>query len=196
MPGNPRKVNRGPAASADNRRAILAAARKVFAERGYHAPLSAVAKEAGVGQGVLYRHFPTRLELAFAVFDEDWTDYETLSASPDPEAFGCLWSLIIDKTIDEAAFVEMVVDARRNATSYDGAERMRALLGPPLARAQDAGLADPRLTVNDVMLAQRMAFGIVVTATDTTDLRGQVQQALTVVGLLPPIGNRDGLWRG
>lgn len=97
-----RKVNRGPAASADNRRAILAAARKVFTERGYHAPLSAVVKEAGVSQGVLYRHFPTRLELAFAVFDEDWAEYEAISASPDSSSFVRLWTLIIDKTIDEA----------------------------------------------------------------------------------------------
>ncbi|WP_432989688.1 TetR/AcrR family transcriptional regulator [Dactylosporangium sp. CA-233914] len=186
MPGNTRKVNRGPAASADNRRAILAAARKVFTERGYHAPLSAVAKEAGVGQGVLYRHFPTRLELAFAVFDEDWTDYEAISASPDPGAFARLWSRIIDKTIDEAAFVEMVVDARRQAVGYDGAERMRVLLGPPLARAQDAGLADPALTVDDVMLAQRMVFGIVVTSIDTAGLRDEVSRALAVAGLLPP----------
>ncbi|GAB2930509.1 TetR/AcrR family transcriptional regulator [Micromonospora polyrhachis] len=181
-----RKVNRGPAASADNRRAILAAARKVFTERGYHAPLSAVVKEAGVSQGVLYRHFPTRLELAFAVFDEDWAEYEAISASPDSSSFVRLWTLIIDKTIDEAAFVEMVVDARRQAVGYDGAERMRGLLDPPLTRAQEAGLVDPGLTVDDVMLAQRMVFGIVVTAIDTTDLRGQVSRALATVGLLPP----------
>jgi AcrR family transcriptional regulator len=183
---NTRKVNRGPAASADNRRAILAAARVVFTERGYHAPLSAVAKEAGVSQGVLYRHFPTRLELAFAVFDEHWTDYARISASPDPEAFARLWALIIDKTIDEAAFVEMVVDSRRQAVGYDGAERMRTLLGPPLARAQDAGLVDARLTVEDVMLAQRMVFGIVVTTIDPAGLREQVARALAAVGLLPP----------
>ncbi|WBB67570.1 TetR/AcrR family transcriptional regulator [Micromonospora sp. WMMD812] len=186
MLGNPRKVNRGPAASADNRQAILAAARAVFAQRGYHAPLSAVAKAAGVSQGVFYRHFPTRLELAFAVFDQHWADYEAISADPDPQAFARLWSLIMDKTIDEAAFVEMVVDARRQAVGYDGADRMRALLGPPLARAQDAGLVDPRLTVDDVMLAQRMVFGIVVTAIDPTDVRNQVSRALSALELLPP----------
>lgn len=63
---------------------------------------------------------------------------------------------------------------------------MRGLLDPPLTRAQEAGLVDPGLTVDDVMLAQRMVFGIVVTAIDTTDLRGQVSRALATVGLLPP----------
>jgi hypothetical protein len=79
----------------------------------------------------------------------------------------------------------MVVDSRRQAAGYDGAERMRALLGPPLARAQDAGLVDRRLTVDDVMLAQRMVFGIVVTTVDPADVRGQVSRALNAVGLLP-----------
>ena len=181
-----RRGNRGPAASAGNRLAILAAARVVFATRGYHAPLSAVAKEAGVSQGVLYRHFPTRLALALAVFDEHWTEYERLAADPDPGAFGRLWSLVVERTINEAAFVEMVVDARRQAADYDGAERMRSLLGPSLARAQAAGLADAALTVDDVMLAQRMVYGIVVTAVDTTALRDQVRRALATARLLPP----------
>jgi AcrR family transcriptional regulator len=187
VPSEPRKSNRGPAAAADNRRAILAAARRVFGEHGYHAPLSAVAKEAGVGQGVLYRHFPTRLELAFAVFEGHWVDYEQLSADPDPTAFQRLWSLLIDRTISEAAFVEMAVVARRTAADYPGADRLRGLLGPPLERARAAGLVDPALTVDDVMLAQRMAFGIVVTAIDTADLPALVAQGLAVAGRLPAL---------
>ena len=42
----------------------------MFAEGGVDAPLSAVAKLAGVGQGSLYRHFPDRGALALAVFGE------------------------------------------------------------------------------------------------------------------------------
>src|SRR5690606_39484170 len=64
------KPNRGPAAAAENRAALLAAARRLFAERGYHAPLSAIAREAGVGQGSLYRHFPQRELIAAAILEE------------------------------------------------------------------------------------------------------------------------------
>ena len=60
----PTKANRGPSAGPENRRALIAAARAVFAESGYSAPLSAVARRAGVGQGSLYRHFPDRVALA------------------------------------------------------------------------------------------------------------------------------------
>jgi hypothetical protein len=37
------------------------------------------------------------------------------------------------------------------------------------------------------MLAQRMAFGIVVTAVDTSDLRALVAQGLAVAGRLPAL---------
>lgn len=185
MPPSRAKVNRGPAAAAENRSALLTAARKVFAERGYRAPLSAIARQAGVGQGVLYRHFPTRLQLALAVFDQDWAQYQALSEDPDPHAFATLWSLLVDKTIEEAAFIEMALDARQSLSEYDGYDHMRSLLEPPLARAQAAGLIDPSVTGDDVMLAQRMVYGIVITATVETDVREAIRRALRVVGLLP-----------
>jgi AcrR family transcriptional regulator len=71
-----RKANRGPAAGPENRRALIAAAREVYATEGLNAPFSAVAKRAGVGQGSLYRHFPDRKALAVAVFEENLVDIE------------------------------------------------------------------------------------------------------------------------
>ena len=50
--------------AARNRDLLVAAAREVLAEQGLDAPMSAVAKRAGVGQGTLYRHLPDRLTLA------------------------------------------------------------------------------------------------------------------------------------
>lgn len=47
------------------------------------APLSAIARRAGVGQGSLYRHFPTRQSLALAVFDQNMVQLEHLAAQPD-----------------------------------------------------------------------------------------------------------------
>lgn len=61
------RANRGPAAAAENRAAIIKAAGEVFAEQGLGAPLNSIAKRAGVGQGSLYRHFPTRASLAGGV---------------------------------------------------------------------------------------------------------------------------------
>lgn len=73
-------------------------------------PLSAIAKDAGVGQGVLYRHFPTRLDLALAVFEENLAQLEAVAAAPDPSAFGRLWQALVELTVESAAFVEMAVD--------------------------------------------------------------------------------------
>jgi AcrR family transcriptional regulator len=177
------RVNRGPAAAIDNRRAILHGARRVMAERGYRVPLSSIAREAGVGQGVLYRHFPTRLDLAFAVFEDNFAELETFATDPDPGAFGRLWSRLVEMTIQTSAFVEMVVDARDKLPAYGGHARLEALVQATLPRAQRAGLVDAGLTVEDVLLAWRMAFGVVVTATNRDQVRPAVTRALALLPL-------------
>ena len=50
-----------------NRAALLATAQRHFRQYGVGTSLEAVAKEAGVGPGTLYRHFPTREALLAAV---------------------------------------------------------------------------------------------------------------------------------
>jgi AcrR family transcriptional regulator len=47
---------------------LVEAARQVFADQGAGASMDAVAKQAGVGVGTLYRHFPQRSDLVRAVF--------------------------------------------------------------------------------------------------------------------------------
>src|SRR5690606_2870542 len=69
--GEAPKKNRGPAAAAHNRRALIDAARDLFAEQGFSVPFSAVARRAGVGQASLYRHFPDKVALGVAVFEEN-----------------------------------------------------------------------------------------------------------------------------
>ena len=54
-----------------NRERLLAAARAVFADEGDTASMEAIAREAGVGVGTLYRHFPTRIDLVEAVYRDD-----------------------------------------------------------------------------------------------------------------------------
>ncbi len=51
-----------------NRERVLEAAKIVFAAGGAEASLEAVAREAAVGAGTLYRHFPTREALYEAVY--------------------------------------------------------------------------------------------------------------------------------
>jgi AcrR family transcriptional regulator len=57
--------------SADKRNAILAAATRLFAERGLTAaPTSEISKEAGVAEGTLFTYFKTKDELINALYRE------------------------------------------------------------------------------------------------------------------------------
>jgi AcrR family transcriptional regulator len=70
-------VKRSPSADPDrqpradaqrNRERILEVAKKAFTRSGANASLEEIGKQAGVGPGTLYRHFPTREELLQAVY--------------------------------------------------------------------------------------------------------------------------------
>ena len=62
-------ANRKPRADAQrNRDRILEVAKEAFTRSGANASLDDIAKEARVGPGTLYRHFPTREELLQAVY--------------------------------------------------------------------------------------------------------------------------------
>lgn len=51
-----------------NEQALLDAAAAVFVRSGVQAPVRAIAAEAGVGMGTIYRHFPQRADLVVAVY--------------------------------------------------------------------------------------------------------------------------------
>jgi AcrR family transcriptional regulator len=55
---------------------LVSAARVVFAREGANASMEAVAREAGVGVGTLYRHFPKRIDLVEAVYRTDVDELE------------------------------------------------------------------------------------------------------------------------
>ncbi len=61
-----------------NRERILEVAKQAFTRVGANASLDDIAKEAGVGAGTLYRHFPTRDALIEAVYR---TEVEKLAAA-------------------------------------------------------------------------------------------------------------------
>ncbi|QIY76453.1 TetR/AcrR family transcriptional regulator [Streptomyces sp. RLB1-33] len=72
-----------------NRDAIVAAARKAFAEQGLDASLEGVAREAGVAIGTVYRHFPRRLDLVEELFTAKFTDL--LAAAEEAAAMDDAW---------------------------------------------------------------------------------------------------------
>ena len=72
-------VQRKPRADAERNRArVLEVAKEAFTRFGADASLDDIAKQAGVGAGTLYRHFPTREALIEAVYR---TEVEKLAAA-------------------------------------------------------------------------------------------------------------------
>jgi AcrR family transcriptional regulator len=67
-----KRPERKPRADAErNRERILEVAKEAFTRSGANASLDDIAKQAGVGPGTLYRHFPTREELLRAVYQSE-----------------------------------------------------------------------------------------------------------------------------
>jgi AcrR family transcriptional regulator len=72
-------IRRKPRTDAQrNRGRILKVAKEAFTQSGANASLDDIAKDAGVGAGTLYRHFPTRDALIEAVYR---TEVEKLAAA-------------------------------------------------------------------------------------------------------------------
>jgi AcrR family transcriptional regulator len=68
--------------AAERRQAIVAAGMKVFATGSYSGATTAeIAREAGISEPILYRHFGSKRELYFACLDEAWDSFrEALDA--------------------------------------------------------------------------------------------------------------------
>ena len=151
--------NLGPRAAAGNRAALLAAAREVFGSAGTGAPLSAVAKRAGVGQGSLYRHFPDRLDLVVAVFEEQVVAVEKLAATPGADLADLL-GLVTRNAIDSVGFVDLVrsrVPADERIVALG--ERVAVALGTRLSGATASGAVRAGTTADDLLLAVAMMAG-------------------------------------
>lgn len=64
----------------ENRDLLLEIARKAL-DRDQNASLNSIAKEAGVGPGTLYRHFPNRESLILAVYQKELDDLAQYASS-------------------------------------------------------------------------------------------------------------------
>ncbi|MCD9875798.1 TetR/AcrR family transcriptional regulator [Streptomyces guryensis] len=95
-----------------NRQRLLDVAVRAFSERGTDASLEAIAKEAGVGIGTLYRHFPTREALLEAAYRNEVArvcdSAEELLAQYPPDQAMRVW---MDRFIDYLATKQGMADA-------------------------------------------------------------------------------------
>lgn len=149
------------------------------------APLSAVARTAGVGQGSLYRHFPDRVDLALAVFDENVREVEALAARPTT-TLDDLLAVLTDRAIDSVAFVDMITADTDDPRLAAVAERVESAIAATLPSAQREGRVRTELEAADVVLAVAMVAHLVAatsagTRRDRADAAWRLlRQGLTV----------------
>ena len=153
------KANRGPSAGPENRRALIAAARDVFSTEGIGAPLSSVARRAGVGQGSLYRHFPDRIALAAAVFDENIGDLEVAVDDPGT-TLDDLLTLVLEQALVSTALIDTITAHPHDDRVAHLSERLGVLVERVVAREKSAGRLGGHVDVEDVVLAISMLAGV------------------------------------
>ncbi|WP_133980737.1 TetR/AcrR family transcriptional regulator [Kribbella voronezhensis] len=128
----------------DNRNRILAAAEEIFG-RTPGASTEDVAKQAGVGIGTVFRHFPTKVELLEAVLTvrlERLRDRATeLADEPDAgAAFYGFFSQVVAEASTKLAISEALVASGSAAgeTARSAGAGMREAFGKLLSRAQQS----------------------------------------------------------
>lgn len=172
-----------------NRERLIAAARQVFAELGFEAPLDAIARRAGVGRATLYRNFPDRFALGSAIFEHNLRALESLAASQGatPEAFTALLAAIIEQQIESHALVPALLTGPSAPDLHALARRLSRLLARPLRRAQAAGTIRDDLVAADVLAVIGMISAVVVGAPSVAARRRRAARALELVlhGLVP-----------
>ncbi|MEU9832534.1 TetR/AcrR family transcriptional regulator [Streptosporangium sp. NPDC048047] len=140
----------------ENRARILQAAREVVANAD-EVRLNEIAKRAGVGQGTLYRHFPTREALLAEVYRKDVDDLvaaapELLAEHPPLPALAG-W---LDRVAEYAKVKREVFAAVEVGVWQDLSAHSLGPIGEALTTLLDAGKAEgvvrPDVDARDVIL--------------------------------------------
>ncbi|WP_425826958.1 TetR/AcrR family transcriptional regulator [Streptomyces fractus] len=138
---------------------LLRAAREVFAEQGWQAPVSEIARRAGIGMGSLYRRFPSKEDLAqrmrIAGMEQLTAQARTaLAEEPDPWAAFARFLRDALSSHDAGGPLLPLVGGRLPATEEidTAAARLREALDDLVAGAQRAGTLRADFTSADVPL--------------------------------------------
>ena len=165
---------------------LVAAARTVFAQEGGGASMEAIAKEAGVGVGTLYRHFPKRIDVVEAVYREDVDELITVAESvvADMEPWPALvaWlEAFVRYAMGKKRFLNELHEAfeKNPELRVASRERIEGALGIVLVRAQEAGVVRTDVDAPDLMqLLGSMCMSVTLTPEQSERLLVMIQDGL------------------
>jgi AcrR family transcriptional regulator len=141
-----------------NRERVLAAAEAVLAREGLSASMRAIAADAGVGLGTIYRNFPTQEALYQAIIVRRTkaliAEAAELAGAPDPgRAFFGYFTRVVEHAMRTKALADLL--ARAGIDPKPGmagaGDEMRRAVGVLLARAQQADAVRPDLRMPELM---------------------------------------------
>jgi len=168
-------LTRAPRADAErNRRRVLDAAARVFAERGATATLNDVARAAGVGVGTVYRKFPDKEALLDALFDDKidslvrLADEASMIDDAGAAIRGFLLGLMEKRATDRGLDAILTVPGRSVRFSEELGRQFAPTVDRLVARAIHAGELRPDFTGQEVCLLGFMV-GKVADITRITD---------------------------
>ena len=137
---------------------LVAAAREVFAKSGGDASMEAIAKEAGVGVGTLYRHFPKRIDVVEAVYRTDVdlleeTAEDGYSELPPWPALVAWLDAFVRYAQGKRTFLNELREAfdKNPQLRVASRERVDRAMDVVLRRAQDAGVVRTDIDGPDLM---------------------------------------------
>lgn len=137
---------------------LVAAAREVFDVEGGEAPMETIAREAGVGVGTLYRHFPRRIDLVEAVYREDVDEVvrtaEQAVATLDPwPAVAEFLKAFVEYGRRKRRFLNELREAvdKSPDLQLDSRQRLVAAMSLVIERGQRAGVVRTDIDGADLM---------------------------------------------
>lgn len=170
-----------------NYETIVEVAEQLFAESGHDVPFSHVARRAGVGQGTLYRHFPTKLALISQIYQRRLDIYEAFVSEHDGERT-ILRDLLRQVAAHQQATPLLFQMLRAEVQDKDDAALVRALhertaivFGRALAVAQAAGGASEDLETEDVLVIVAMLLGAANSPTADSDRADAMRRGLAIL---------------
>ncbi|MGD0561005.1 MAG: TetR/AcrR family transcriptional regulator [Streptosporangiaceae bacterium] len=171
-----------------SRAKLLAAATTAFMEKGANAPLEDIARQAGVGIGTLYRHFPTRLDLQEAVFRGQvqavCLEGEGLIDWPSPgEAFANWTRALANYMVTKRGLASALVaaDGTKAEVISNCSQQIRTTAEHLLVRAKEAGEIRQDLDPAEVLM---LLHGVIV-ATERTPEQADRLMSLLLDGMRP-----------
>jgi AcrR family transcriptional regulator len=171
-----------------SRAKLLAAATAAFMEKGANAPLEDIARQAGVGIGTLYRHFPTRLDLQEAVFRGQvqvvCQQGEELVDWPSPgEAFANWTRALANYMVTKRGLASALVaaDGTKAEVISTCSQQIRTTAGHLLAKAKESGDIRPDLDPGEVLM---LIHGVIV-ASERTPEQADRLVSLVLDGMRP-----------